>query len=411
MKERAMQRRDENEEQIKAKFSPRRYDLDWLRVLVILAVFVFHSSRFFDLDYWHVKNATTYLGVQIWTTFLVNWLMPLIFVISGASTFYALGARGAGRFVKDRALRLLVPLVVGIFTHISVQVYLERVSHGQFSGSFFAFIPHYFDGMYAFGGNFAWMGLHLWYLEILFVFSLLLLPLFRWLKHGAREWGAAYLTRFLARPLVVYLLALPIMLLLSVLNPASILGNRGFGGWSLLIYILFFVYGFLLMGSDAVQQTIVRQRRLSLILGVALFLTLGGLWAGRDAAFGTPRFALLYSVLGLSSWCWILAILGFGMQHLRFNSPWLGYANEAVLPFYVLHQSVLIYLGYFVVRWPLPDGVKWLIIAPMSLAIIMALYEFLVRRSNVLRFLFGMKPLLKRVVQQVPSKPLRSTLS
>jgi glucan biosynthesis protein C len=162
-----------------------RYDLDWLRVLAILSVFAFHTSRIFDLDDWSIKNATTYPSVHLWTNYPSHWMMPLIFVISGMSTFYALGTRSAGRFVKDRALRLLVPLLVGIFTHVMLQVYLERVSHGQFSGSFFAFIPHYFDGMYAFGGNFAWMGLYLWYLELLFVFSLLLLPLFRWIAADA----------------------------------------------------------------------------------------------------------------------------------------------------------------------------------------------------------------------------------
>src|SRR5262249_25953239 len=101
----------------------------------------------------------------------------------------------------------------------------------------------------------------------------------------------------------------------------------------------------------------------------------------------------------------------FGMQHLNFNSPRLRYANEAVLPFYVLHQSVLIELGYFVVRWPLPDGMKWLIIALTSFAIVMALYEFLVRRVRVLRFLFGMKPLHKPAVQHVLSNQLGSTRS
>jgi glucans biosynthesis protein C len=376
--------------------STRRYDLDWLRVLAILAVFVFHSGRFFDLDDWHVKNATTYPGAQLWTIFQVQWLMPLVFVISGMSTFYALGTRGVGRFIKDRALRLLVPLLVGIFTHVMLQVYLERVSHGQFSGSFVAFIPHYFDGFYGFGGNFAWMGLHLWYLEILFLFSLLLLPLFRWLKHGAGRRGTASLVGFLARPLAVYLLALPILLLLSGIDPDSGLGQRNFGGWSLPIYILLFVYGFLLATHAGVQQTIKQQRWLSLILGGMLFLTLGGLrveWG--ELAFATPRFVLMSSLFGLSSWCWILAILGFGMQHLNVNRSRLPEANEAVLPFYVLHQSVLIIVGYFVVQWPLPDGVKWLIIAAMSLVIIAALYELLVRRSNVLRFLFGMKPLLK----------------
>ena len=150
----------------------RRYELDWLRVLAILAVFVFHSSRFFDTGNWHVKNPTTYFGVQVWITFLANWLMPLIFCISGASLFYSAGSRSASRFVVDKVRRLLVPLIVGVFTHAMFQVYLERVTHYQFRGSFWDFIPHYFEGWYGFGGNFAWMGMHLWYLLVLFLYSL-----------------------------------------------------------------------------------------------------------------------------------------------------------------------------------------------------------------------------------------------
>ena len=87
--------------------SLRRYDLDWLRVYVIFAVFVFHSGRFFDMDGWHLKNPATHVASQVWTSFLANWLMPLIFVISGASLFYALGSRGARKFVDDKIKRLL----------------------------------------------------------------------------------------------------------------------------------------------------------------------------------------------------------------------------------------------------------------------------------------------------------------
>lgn len=167
-----------------APSTTRRYELDWLRVLAILMVFLFHSGRFFVPDDWHVKNPTTYQGLAYVAAVVIVWMMPLIFLVSGASTFYALGKRGGGVFLKDRALRLLVPLVVGIFTHIMWLVYLDRITHHQFIGSFFQFVPTYFDGLYGFGGNFAWMGLHLWYLLLLFVYSLVCLPLFLWLRHG-----------------------------------------------------------------------------------------------------------------------------------------------------------------------------------------------------------------------------------
>ena len=167
---------------MKGNASIRRYDIDWLRVLAILVVFVFHCGRFFDTGGWHVKNPVRHEVVEVWTGFLCSWLMPLIFVISGAGTFYALGSKAVARFARDRAARLVVPLIVGIFTHVSLQVYLERSSFGKFKGSFIEFYPHYFEGFYGFGGNFAWMGLHLWYLEMLFVFSMILLPLFLGLK-------------------------------------------------------------------------------------------------------------------------------------------------------------------------------------------------------------------------------------
>jgi glucan biosynthesis protein C len=81
------------------------------------------------------------------------------------------------------------------------------------------------------------------------------------------------------------------------------------------------------------------------------------------------------------------------MQYLNFSTPFLSYANETVLPFYILHQTVLLCVGYFVVQWPIPDLFKWAIILLASLAIIMGVYQFLIRRFNVMRFLFGLKPL------------------
>jgi glucans biosynthesis protein C len=373
--------------------SVRLHYLDWLRVLAILTVFIFHCGRFFDEEGWHVKNPTTYFGVEVWTYFLVGWIMPLIFAISGASIFCTLRKGRAGRFVGDRALRLLVPLVVGSCTHVALQVYFEARAHALYRGPFLAWLPRYFHGWREFGGNFAWYGLHLWYLGALFVFSLVFLPLFLWLKEGSGRRFLVWLGGFLSRPGAVYLLAVPGTLLIPFMDPAGLWTRRDWGGWGLPLYIPFFLAGFVVVSHEGLQARIRRQRWFSLAAGTTLFVillvlavTLG------DPAHGTAYYSLFFGLFSLFSWCLVLAILGFGMQHLTFSTPFLRYANEAVLPFYILHQTVIISVGYYVVRWPIPDLLKFVLIAASSFSIIMLLYEFLIRRFKVLRFLFGMKP-------------------
>jgi len=372
--------------------SARRFELDWLRVLAIAAVFLFHSGRFFDPQDWHVKNPSTHPALEILAALAIVWMIPLLFTISGASTFYALRKRCGGAFLKDRAQRLLVPLVVGIFTHAVWQVYLERTTHYQFSGSFWQFLPHYFDGLYGVGGNFAWMGLHLWYLEVLFIFSLIFLPVFLWFRQGAGRVVLDWLGERLAAPGAIYLLALPVMLLVALPAPNTILGGRYFGGWSVLGYLPIFLNGFILVSHDRLYERVRRGRWASLAAAVGLTLGLAAWYLNAgEPRFGTTHFTALFALYGLCAWCWVLAILGLAAQHLRASHPFLAIANEAVLPFYVLHQPVLLTVGFFVVRWAVPDLAKWAVIALVSLVLCIGLYWFVIRPVNLLRFLFGMK--------------------
>jgi len=117
-------------------------------------------------------------------------------------------------------------------------------------------------------------------------------------------------------------------------------------------------------------------------------------------------FRLLKSVDG---WLWVIAILGLARSQLqrRRSSPAqppahragqvgrlrrLGaYANEAVLPFYVLHETVIVVVAYFVLSWPVAAGVQYGVIALISLAATLLLYDLGVRRSPLTRFLFGLK--------------------
>ncbi len=380
--------------------STRRYDIDWLRVLLILIVFVFHSMRFFNLEDWTVKNANTYLSIEILVIFISRWMMPAIMLISGMATFYALGKRGASRFIKDRSLRLLVPLLVGLFTHIALQSYIWDVGKNQYSGSFWQWYPSIFSG------NFAWRGAHLWYLEALFLLSLVCLPLFTWLRHGSGQRALAWLDSRLSSPWAVYLPVLIILPLSAALDPDSgSLLTEEFGGWNLPSYLVFFLCGFVLASSPAMQASIRRIRWISLTAGVLAFAGAGVLFAltGGDAAFGTPFYLVWTVISSLTCWGCMLAILGFGMQRLNVLSPVLNYASEAVLPFYVMHQTVLYVVGFYVVNWAVPDLAKWAIILISSFMIIMGLYELMVRRINLMRVLFGMKPMHKEQMVQKPA--------
>ncbi len=372
---------------METKTSTRLYYLDWLRVLAIFAVFIYHSTRFFNMEIWIVKNPTWYPWVEGWNRFATAWLLPLILVISGASLFYAAGKggggmRGAGKFVKDKALRLLVPVLVCDFTHASLQAYLNRLTHGEFSGSFFQYLPQYFFD------DFDVQGAHLWYLWLLFLISVILYPLLRWLR-GRGQSVLSKLGNLLALPGAVYALALPAILLAVLLDYDSVPHNAG---WTYLIYLWLALAGFLVVSDDGVQASTQRLRWLSLpaglvLVGCSLFL----LTLDVGPAFGTWRYALGWAARALGSWCCILAILGFGRKYLSLRTPFLTYANEAVLPFYILHQTVLLGVGYFVVQWAIPALLKWVIILAISFPTIMVFYEFLVRRFNVMRLLFGMK--------------------
>jgi hypothetical protein len=328
---------------------------------------------------------TVFVGV------VAQWLMPLFFVLSGISSYYALGYLSGRKYLSGRVKRLVVPLVFGTFTHISLQVYIERLTQGGFSGSFFAFYPHYFDGFYVFDGNFAWMGLHLWYLEMLFLFSLLTLPLFLWMRSGTGDRATAGIANTLTRPGAIFLLAIPlgVVELLVNLDPDGV-GVRPFGGWALFPHLVVFVSGYLLATDSRFRPTIESHRIAALTL--AILSTVAGYFLLEIAGFSPYGYAFSF-LRSFNSWCWLIAILGFGSRYLRFDNRVLQYAGEAVLPFYILHQSVIVAIGYFIMGWTANVLLQYLFLTTTSFAAIMAIYELCVRRFNPMRFLFGMRPL------------------
>lgn len=369
----------------------RFYDLDWLRIFSIVAVFLFHSARAFDNGGWHIKSAHPDPVLNFWTSFLDVWIMPVLFFVSGASIALSLRTRSAGQFSRERVTRLLIPLVFGVLVLAPPQVYIERITRYQFVGSFIEFYPRYFSGLYlgvGGPGNFAWMGLHLWYLLVLFLFSFLLLPLFLLLRRDAVKARLARLGRWFENPVGLVALALPIMALAALLDPRGI-GLRDFGGWNLFVYAVFVIYGFVMI-EGLRFEAFYRYRWLMLAVAVAAAaVTL----QYQYAPYGSRFYPVAQAALGLCSWAFVAFLLGMFYPLRSYKTPLMSWLSEMVMPFYMLHQTVIVIADYFILRTNFAPGIQYGLVLLTCLPLIVALCEFVVMRVNVLRFLFGLKPL------------------
>jgi glucan biosynthesis protein C len=364
----------------------RQHYIDWLRVIATIGIFLFHNARAYDYGDWHVKNALTSLGATQFVEFMNIWMMPLFFVLSGASVYYSLKSRNGGTFLKERFFRIMIPwLLTGIFVMGPPQVYLERLSHGQFNGNFFQFLPHYFDGLYGFGGNFAWMGVHCWYLMLLSVFSVILLPLFLpRIRTGFSPLQSIAVK--MGKPWILPLLWVPVGVVALLSGVIGLGFTEQMGSWDILSYAMFFILGYVLFASAGLQEAVKKQGGWFLLAAVAfsaLHLVLK--FSVRPAFYDDIDIRLL------ATWGWIIGLFWLGERFLNFTNRFLTHVNEMVLPFYILHQMVIVIVAYFVVQTGLAIPFKYGITAVISFAVIVALYELLVRRIGVLRFLFGMR--------------------
>ncbi len=370
----------------------RLYYLDWLRVLAMVGIFFFHNARFFDVfTDWHVKNATTGIGPTIIVAFLNGWIMPFFFVLAGAGSYFALRFRNSGQFAGERTMRLLIPLVFGMFIIVVPQAYFEAVSHGEQLGgyNFFQIYGLYLQSL----PELNWF--HLWFLAYLFVFSLVALPVFLPFGKAAKS-VIARAAAILDKPWTLLpLLVISIAVIDILITPTGFWGHRDSGGWNIVSYIFFFILGYLLFSDTRLLEIVKRLRwyflGAGIILSGLLFVFFVDPLAEAENYFGTASYNLAHLVRSMNSWAWMLAFIGIAARFLNSNNRFLGYAGEAVLPFYVLHQTVIISIGFYIVQWDMGVTPKYFIIAATSFIGIMAIYELLVRRINVLRFLFGMR--------------------
>jgi peptidoglycan/LPS O-acetylase OafA/YrhL len=277
-------------------------------------------------------------------------------------------------------VRLLLPLVAGVFLIVPPQVFYERLFQGRWEGGYLSFLLERTLQFQPYPqGDFSWH--HLWFIVYLYVYVPLLLPAMLWWKRAAVQ---------LQPGPWLYALALPLAVNEAVLKPLFPESHNLISDWYVFNhYLLFTIYGFVLASMPNVWPWIASRRHCLLITGAAIYITATVLFSYEVIHRDTPADAFVALAF---TWACVLAFIGYGYQHLSFSNSLLRWARDASYPIYILHQTVIVALGYYVVQAPWSPGVKyWTALAATMLSCGL-LYEFVVRRFGITRLIFGMKP-------------------
>lgn len=370
------------------KTTIRRYDLDWLRVIVFGLLIFYHVGMFFVPWGWHVKNNVIYDWLRWPMLFLNQWRLPILFVISGMGTYYALGKRSMGKFMWERFLRLGIPLVVGMILIVPPQVYFERLVDGTFTGPYWKYFTTIaFDGIYP-EGNYSWH--HLWFLPYLLVFSWILAPLFVYLrKHNTRfiDW----IKRMVQKTWGIYLFVIPLYFVESLVEPFFPITHALVDDWfNFTFSIILFFYGFVLIATGNVfWQTLIKIKNKALILGIIGFSGQTIIWLFFEDGYVIHFSEALLKVVNI--WSWILVLFAFAAKYLNKPSSGLAYANRAVYPFYILHQTLTVGIAYYLrdLDWGLFPKAMVLIVGTFGISWL--IYDLIILRIPFLHPFFGLK--------------------
>jgi glucans biosynthesis protein C len=362
----------------------RRYNIDWIRVIAFDLLILYHVGMVFVPWNWIIKNNVTSEAFVIPMMFLNQWRLPLLFIISGMGTYYALSFRTRQMFIRERAFRLIIPLIFGMLVLVPPQVYLERLNQGANYSSIIEFYTHLFNGMYP-KGNLSWH--HLWFVFYLFFYSWIFASLFIYIRNNPNinliKWLESSMMKF---PAIIYLFCIPLIIIEAILNPRYPVTMAFIGDWyALSLYAVLFIYGFLLISLKGIIWEFLEKGRffflfVAIICTISFFIII------------QTDFQLSKCIIKiLNIWSWILAILGYSAKYLNKPSSILSYRNQAVYPFYVLHHTVLVILAYYIVKLNFNISIKFLILVIGTFGITWFVYEMIIRRIGLFRFLFGMK--------------------
>ncbi len=377
---------------------PRLYFFDWVRIIAFLVLILYHVGMYYVSWDWHVKSPYASDAIEPFMLLSSPWRLSLLFLISGVAASFMLAKAGATSFMRQRSMRLLVPLVFGMFVIVPPQAYFEVIEKVAYQGSYADFMRLYVTGYGGFCRATDCLDMptwnHLWFVAYLWVYTLVLGAIA--LIFGPRFDAAA---RLLASTLNGWkLIVLPVALFglvrIALLSHFPTTHGLVDDWYNHAVSLPMFLLGALLGRSgSAVWQRIEAARWTALALAFGSWAALVVFFALPDSVNLHPAIdswrMLMRVVYMLCAWGAIVAACGFAHRHLNRDNAARAYLTEAVFPVYILHQSLIVMIAHLIKPAKLAPGPESVVLIVLTLTISFGVFE-IVRRLALLRPLFGL---------------------
>lgn len=346
--------------------SDRRHDIDWLRVIAIGMLLVYHSSIGFQP--WgaliqFIQNDQFNESLWVLMSMLNIWRIPFLFMVSGMGVWFALPRRNWKALIQERSQRILLPFLMGVFLWVPLHQNIWQYFYSQPV----MYLPR--PG-------------HVWFLGNIFVYVLLFSPLFFYVKKNPQTKLVIWIKKELNHPLVLLVIILLFVAESTIIQPESFelyaMTSHGF----LLGMIAFFVGFWVAFAGNGFWNNVAQLLWISLSLAFGMYLI-------RVIYFELRTPDILMSV---ESCLWIFSVLGIGYRYLYHSNKSLSYLSQAAYPVYIIHMMVLYTGSIFIFQLSIPTLLQFLLLNVFTLGVCLLIYEFVIRRSRLLRPLFGLKP-------------------
>lgn len=351
----------------------RKYFIDNLRWLVVLLLFPYHTLMIYNIyENFYIKGDS----IPLLNSFLVicyPWFMPLLFVIAGMSTCYALERRTPKQYMKERFVKLFIPLISGIVLLIPIQTFFAEKFHNGYEGGYIQQYILFFtkqSDLTGYTGGFT-TG-QLWFILYLLIISFIALPLILLYKRSDKKLTVEKFTI----PKI-----LPMFLIFLIMAPILDIGGKSVGE-----YFALFMLGYFVLSDDTVQERLEKNRWY--LFGAAAIFTLCNV--AYQGIIGIPEGIIYDILIRLLTWISILGLLGMGKHILNFRNKITDYFSKISFPVYLFHQSAIVLVAYYVFLITSNIVLQITLILCGSFILTMLMYE-LCKRTSITRFLFGIK--------------------